>query len=72
MSYQAFKAKLASGETIYFVNTFEQIVIRSEPNNKYFAKAKGGEEYPVASNTELVTEAILEHKEITKEEFDKW
>ncbi len=59
-------------EPVYLLNTFEDIALRTEPPNKYFAKPKGLYEYPIAYNTDLVVETLLEANEITKEEYDKY
>jgi len=59
-------------EPVYLLNTFENIAMRTEPGNKYFAKPKGLDEYEVKSSTDIVMETMFEANEITKAQYDKY
>ena len=75
--YQAFLRKL-SRETVYFKNTYEEAVLKSVPVIKhvpeegYFAKFKGGKEYKISHDTDMVAEAIMECNEITEADYKNW
>lgn len=61
-------------QVVYLENTLEKIVVKFTPlpNAKVFAKAKGKQEFETNQFTEFITETLLEAKEITKEEYDKF
>ena len=59
-------------QTVYLLNTFEDIAMRAEPDGSYFAKPKGLDEYEVKHNTDIVAETLLEANEITKAQYDKY
>lgn len=71
MTKEEFDQKLIK-QTVYLLNEHEGIVIRSEPNGDFFAKIKGYKEYKIDHDTDTVYEAILDQKEITKEEYEKY
>jgi len=61
-------------QVVCLENTLEEIVVKftPPPNAKVFAKAKGKQEFETNQFTEFITETLLEAKEITKEEYDKF
>ncbi len=66
--------KMASGP-FYFENTFEDIALRTEPgegHGKTFAKFKGGTEYPIKPDSNLIYEALCTGRELTKEEYENY
>lgn len=63
---------LANQEEVYFQNSSEEIVFRANPKQGYEAKRKNGKPYKVEIGNELLTEAFLEGKIITKKEFDNY
>lgn len=67
-SFSEFKERLTS-ETVYFKYDFEQAVIRSVPGKGFFVKLKGSDEFKAKDGSKLVTDAILEHKEISEDQY---
>jgi hypothetical protein len=70
--YDLIKDRLVSDELFLF-NSFEDIALR-KPAGKYifFAKPKGGNEYSINFSSQVVTEAIREATELSKEEYEKY
>jgi hypothetical protein len=66
---KTFQKKLQS-QPIYFVNSMENAYIRSEPGNGFWIKFHGEPEYKAKEGSTIVTEGILEHKEIKKKRYD--
>ena len=71
MERQAFLEKFASQE-VYLINSFDEVVFKSSPNGTTEQKRAGGKANPVIEGSKLFTEALLEGKEITKEEYLKY
>lgn len=65
---KAFLEKLQAGP-IFFKNSFENAVIRSEPGKGIFVKFPGEPEFESSQKSNLVTDAILEHNEISEKEY---
>ena len=63
---------LANQEEVYFENSSEEVVFRANPKQGYEAKRKNGKPYKVEIGNELLTDAFLEGKVITKKEFDSY
>jgi hypothetical protein len=57
-------------ETIYLYNDEAERYIKSVPGQGYFAKKKGGKEYPVDSDSDTVVRAIHGRVEVTQKEYD--
>ncbi len=71
-SYNEFRKKLLSG-TLYFVNSFEDVAFKSVMlPPAYFMKPRGKGEYEVVIGNTVLTDALLEHNETTKEEYDNF
>lgn len=58
-------------EPVFFLLESEELVIKNLPkNDSLIAKRKGGEEYPLAFNTDYAMEAIYHGgKEISEAEY---
>lgn len=56
---------------VYFKMEFEEVVIRSVPGTPttFFAKFQGEKDWPIASSSTTVTNALLEWNEITHREY---
>ena len=61
-------------QVVYLENTLEKIVVRftPPPDAKVFAKAKGKQEFETTQSTEFITDTLLEAKEITQEQYNKF
>lgn len=70
-NYEVFSKKLTE-QPVYFEYPFEEAVLRSIPNAGIFIKFKGKAEFKSKEGSEVVTDAILEHKEITKQQYDNF
>jgi hypothetical protein len=68
--YQAFLKKLRS-ETVYFKNTFENALIKSDPDGGYMVKINGRPAFQADPQSGLIADAILEYKEIPAAEYEK-
>lgn len=62
--------KIAKGEPVFLFFDFENIFARVEGEG-CFLKRKGEEEYKVDCDTTLLTEAILNNNQISKEKYLK-
>lgn len=72
--FEDFKNKLQS-EEICFINTFEDAAIRSVINDDelaYYVKFRGKDEFLTQHDSKLVTDAVLEHTTLTREEYDNF
>lgn len=69
--YNAFMNKLAR-DTLYFKNTFENACILSIPGGGYWVKFSNEKAFKAKEGSKLITDAILEYNEITKEEYDSF
>jgi hypothetical protein len=58
-------------EAVLLENTFEGIAIKrlSGPGGSFFAKPKGGNEYPIKRSSQVVVEALFEGSEITELQY---
>jgi hypothetical protein len=65
-------SEIASGKEVFFENTFEEFVFRSIPEGGYEAKRKGGKPYEVNIGLKPLTEAFIEGKIISKEEYENY
>lgn len=63
--YQKFK-----DGPVYLWNDSEELFVRSHPQEGYFAKEPGGEEYPVKASSDVVVRAIDGRLEITRQEYE--
>lgn len=70
-AYEKFKEKLTK-QPVYFAYDFEDAVIRSEPNKGFWVKFKGEPEFKALPGSGVVAEAIREHKEISKSQYDNF
>lgn len=59
-------------ETIYLLNAFDDIAVKSVPGktNTYFAKERGGTEYEISNMSYIVWDTISEANEITHQEYN--
>jgi len=71
--WEKFRKKVKS-EPVYFVNTLEQVYIRSEPSIGFWIKIPGEPEHKAKPGSTIVSAGILEHKEIKKKKYEsgKW
>lgn len=60
-------------EEIFLLNDYEEMAFRiTEDPVEYFAKFKGEKEFGAKSDSKVLTDAILEQKELTKEEYNSF
>ena len=64
--------KIANNQEVYFENSFEEFAFRSIPQGGYEAKRKGGQPYEVKIGLRPLTEAFLEGKILSKEEYENY
>jgi hypothetical protein len=65
-------SEIASGKEVFFENSFEEFAFRSIPEGGYEAKRKSGQPYEVKIGLRPLTEAFLEGKIISKEEYENY
>lgn len=68
--YSDFQKRMTT-ETVYFKNEFENAFIKSVPGKGYFVKMPGTAEFKAENDSELITDAYLEGKEITAAEYNE-
>jgi hypothetical protein len=56
----------------YLINEFEEAVVRRCENGEYYVKFKGKKEFKAVLGSGVVTEARIDEKYISKEEYDKF
>ena len=73
-TYDEIINKLRNGNVVYLLNDFYNRAIKIYPNWTTYctAKKKGGGEYQIKYNTDLVLETMEEAVEITEEEYLKY
>lgn len=66
--------RLGEGNTVYLLNEFYNRAIKIPPDwpTYYTARKKGGEEYQIKYDTDLVMETMEEAVEITEKEYLKY
>ncbi len=72
--YEDFKTGKKRDERIategaYFINTIESCVVKILKDGDYFAKFSGEKEFKLDVNTDLVSGAMMENREITRVEY---
>jgi hypothetical protein len=72
MSIEEFDNLFGKGQPVYFINSFDEIVFYSLGNGEFKGKNKGGKEFSVEIPNTKLTEALLEHNAISKEEYEKY
>jgi hypothetical protein len=72
MSHDKLMSEITSEKEVFFENSFEEYAFRSIPHGGYEAKRKGGQSYEVKIGLRPLTEAFLEGKMITKEEYENY
>lgn len=72
MAYEELMNRMENQEEVYFENSFEEVAFRANPKQGYEAKRKNGKPYKVEIGNELLTDAFLEGKILTKDEFDSY
>lgn len=70
MNHTEFLNLLASGNEVYFLNSFDGVAFKSIPNGGYEAKVKGGQPYAIEIGAEPLAQAFLEGNVITKEQYE--
>lgn len=63
--YNRFKS-----ETIYLYYDTEDVYVKSVPGDGCFAKFKGGKEFQIRPDSDIVVRAIVSKNEVTKEQYD--
>jgi hypothetical protein len=69
VNYRNFLSKLCI-QTVYFEYPFEDAYFRSEPGGEYFVKINGQPEFKALKDSKLITDALLEYREITKDQYE--
>ena len=60
---------------MYFMNNYEQAVIRSEPNPEdcaFYVKFKGEKEFKAQRGSAVVVDVLIEENRITKDQYDNF
>lgn len=72
-SFIEFQRRFLEGKPLYFLNEFEQVALRWDPEtNEYFAKHKGGAEYSISGSSKMVADASLDYFEISEQQFKSY
>lgn len=66
-----FIKSLSESNEFFFENSFEEIVFKWNGEN-YIAKQKQGKPYKLEGGENVLMEAILEGKQISKEEYENY
>jgi len=67
--------KLFSKQPMYFINEYEEAVVRTEPGEvgcNIFVKLKGKQEFKAVRGSSLVVDCLAEAFMITKDEYDNF
>jgi hypothetical protein len=72
LEHKEFIELFSKGNPVYFINTFEDTVIKYDGGDSYLAKQRGKTPYQIEHSTILVTDALLESNQISEEEFYKF
>ena len=72
LEHKEFIELFSKGNPVYFINTFEDTVIKYDGIDNYIAKQRGRIPYEIEHTTVLVTDAFLESTQISEEEFNKF
>lgn len=64
--------RLENQEEVFFENSFEEIAFKANPKEGYQAKQKNGKPYKIEVGSKILTEALLEGKLISKEEYENY
>ena len=75
MSYEDIRTKLIARKPVFFENTLEEIAIKAQPTEgepQFFARPRHRAAYPIKHSTKVVTEGLLEGKEITEDEYENY
>ena len=61
-------------EKVFLENSFEEIAVKSLPGmgKNWFAKSKGGKEYEINSESQVVNDAINEASEMTEQAYETY
>jgi len=61
-------------ETIFLLNSYEDIAIKSIPGkiSTFFAKERGGKEYQISNMSYLIWDTVSEAKEMTQQEYNNF
>ena len=54
------------------MNTYENAVIKSIPETGFYVKFSGEDEFLAKNGSRLVTDGLLEYKEITEKEYNNF
>ncbi len=58
-------------EVIYLWNDEEEVFVKSVPGAKCYAKLKGGAEFEISPENEVVIRAMAAGKEVGRDEYNK-
>lgn len=72
MKHEELMKRLENQEEVFFENSFDEIAFKANPKEGYQAKQKNGKPYKIEIGSGVLTEAILEGKLISKEEYEKY
>lgn len=59
-------------QTVFLINQFDSIAVKSVPAKGYFIKFKGEKEVFVQKSNSVILDLIVEYREITEEEYNKF
>ena len=69
LKYEKLIDRIISGETIYLLNTGENMAIKYKDGQIFLLKSPGGEPFAVSQDNKTLNDALLESTVLTEEEF---
>ena len=59
-------------QDVYFINDFEGVAYRSTPKGDFYGKTINGKEFKADYSSPIFNDALVEGKEISKEDYNKF
>jgi hypothetical protein len=72
MSRDEFLNLFGKGKPVYLLNEFEQAVVKFDGFGNVFVKFKGEPEFKAVQGSGVVSEALLDEKLITEDDYNNW
>lgn len=72
MKHEELMKRLENQEEVFFENSFEEIAFKANPKEGYQARQKNGKPYKIEVGSKILTEALLEGKLISEEEYENY
>ena len=71
-AYEEIMDKIDKGQEVFLEDTSEDVAVRIAPGEYYFAKRHGQDEHQIRHSTQLISDALAEANEITREQYDNY